>query len=88
MERHLKISLPFASFIVVLIGAPLASRKRRGGMGFNFGVSLLVSFTYFIVIRTGQVLGHQGILEPLLAAWLGNLIFLSIGLFSLLAIRK
>ena len=88
VERHLKISMPFANFIVVLLGAPLASRKRRGGMGFNFGISLLVSFVYFIIIRTGQVFGHQGTLEPLLAAWLGNLIFFTLGLYALLAVRK
>jgi len=88
VDRHLKLSMPFASFIVILLGAPLASRKRRGGVGFNFGNSLPVSFSYFIIIRTGQVCGHQGHLEPLLAAWLGNLIFLTIGLYALLAVRK
>ncbi len=88
VERHLKLSMPFASFIVILLGAPLASRKRRGGIGFNFGISLLVSFSYFIIIRTGQVFGHQGHLEPMLAAWLGNLIFLVIGLYALIAVRK
>jgi len=88
VERYLKLSLPFANFIVVLLGAPLASRKRRGGMGFNFGISLLVSFIYFFIIRTGQVFGHQGSLPPLLAAWLGNLVFLTIGLYALLAVRK
>ncbi len=88
VERHLKISLPFANFIVVLLGAPLASRKRRGGMGLNFGISLGISFTYFIIIRVGQVLGHQGSLSPLLGAWLGNLIFLSFGLIGLWRVRK
>ncbi len=88
VERYLKLSLPFANFIVVLLGAPLASRKRRGGMGFNFGFSLLISFVYFFIIRAGQVFGHQGSLPPLLAAWLGNLIFLAIGLYALLAVRK
>ncbi len=88
VERHLKLALPFANFIVVLIGAPFASRKRRGGTGLSFGLSLLISFSYFIIIRFGQVLGHQGTLEPLLAAWLGNLIFLSLGLFTLFSVRK
>ncbi len=88
VERYLKISLPFANFIVVLLGAPLASRKRRGGMGVNFGLSLAISFTYFIIIRVGQVLGHNGSLHPLLGAWLGNLIFLSLGLTALLRVRK
>ncbi|APF18073.1 permease YjgP/YjgQ family protein [Caldithrix abyssi DSM 13497] len=88
VEKHLKISLPFANFIVVLLGAPLASRKRRGGMGLNFGLSLAISFTYFIIIRVGQVLGHNGSLDPLLGAWLGNLIFLTAGLIALARVRK
>jgi len=50
VERHLKIALPFANFIVVLIGAPFASRKRRGGSGLSFGLSLLISFSFFIFI--------------------------------------
>lgn len=88
VERHLKIALPFANFIVVLIGAPFASRKRRSGTGLSFGLSLLISFSFFIIIRFGQVLGHQGTLEPLLAAWLGNLIFLGLGLYTLFTVRK
>lgn len=88
VERHLKIALPFANFIVVLIGAPFASRKRRGGIGLSFGLSLLISFSFFIIIRFGQVLGHQGTLEPFLAAWLGNLIFLTLGIISLFSVKK
>ncbi len=88
VERHLKIAMPFTNFIVVLLGAPLASRKRRGGIGLNFGLSLLVSFIYFIIIRTGQVFGHQGTLDPFIGAWLGNLIFVSLGLISLFSVQK
>jgi len=88
VERHIKIAFPLANFIVVLLGAPLASRKRRGGMGLNFGLSLLVTFIYFIIIRTGQVFGYRAILDPVLAAWLGNLIFITLGLIGLLRVRK
>jgi lipopolysaccharide export system permease protein len=88
VDRHLKVALPFANFIVILIGAPFASRKRRGGIGLSFGLSLLISFSFFILIRVGQVLGHQGTLEPFLAAWLGNLVFLTLGLFSLFSVQK
>ena len=88
VERHLKIAMPFANFIVVLLGAPLAARRRRGGISLNFGVSLLVTFIYFIIIRVGQVLGYQGTLNPILGAWLGNLVFLTLGLYTLLSVRK
>jgi len=88
VERHLKIAMPFTNFIIILLGAPLASRKRRGGIGLNFGVSLLISFAYFIIIRVGQVMGHQGNLEPFIAAWLGNFIFLALGLYALFTVQK
>ncbi len=88
VERHLKVAMPFANFIVVLLGAPLAARRRRGGISLNFGVSLLVTFIYFIIIRVGQVLGYQGTLNPILGAWLGNLVFLTLGLYTLLLVRK
>jgi len=88
VDRHLKVALPFANFIVILIGAPFASRKRRGGIGLSFGLSLLISFSFFILIRVGQVMGHQGTLDPFFAAWMGNLVFLTLGLFSLFSVRK
>ncbi|HID39258.1 MAG TPA: LPS export ABC transporter permease LptG [Calditrichaeota bacterium] len=88
VEQHLKIAMPFANFIVVLLGAPLAARRRRGGISINFGVSLLVTFIYFIIIRVGQVLGYQGTLNPVLGAWLGNLVFFTLGLYTLLSVRK
>ncbi len=88
VEQQLKLSLPFANLIVILLGAPMASRKRRGGMGLNFGISLMISFIYFILIRVGQVLGHQGTLSPFLGAWFGNFVFLALGLYSLFTVRK
>jgi lipopolysaccharide export system permease protein len=88
VERHLKFSVPFINFIVVLLIAPFAARKKRSGIGLSFGISLLVSFLYFIIIRFGQVLGYQGTLNPVLAAWMGNIIFLTIGLISFYKLQK
>ncbi len=88
VERNLKISVPFINFIVVLLIAPFAAKKKRSGIGLSFGLSLLVSFIYFIIIRFGQVLGYQGTLPPLLAAWMGNIIFLTLGLFSFYSAQR
>ena len=75
VELYLKISYPFANFIIVLFGAPLAARKRRGGNAVGIGISLLVCFIYYFFVHTGRVIGHQGTFPPLFAAWLGNIIF-------------
>ena len=88
VELHLKISYPFANFIIILFGAPIASRKRRSGTAVGVGISLLVCFIYFLFIRTGQVLGHQGTLSPILGAWMGNIIFGAAGIYTLLKTRK
>jgi len=75
VELYLKISFPFANLIIILFGAPLASRKTRSGTAISFGVSLLICFLYFGVIKLGQSLGHNGSLPPFFAAWLGNMLF-------------
>lgn len=87
VEIYLKISYPFANFIIVLFGAPIAARKRRSGPAVGIGISLLVCFVYFLFVRTGQVLGHQGTLEPWLGAWFGNIIFGVLGIFTLIKSR-
>ncbi len=75
VDLYLKFAFPFANFIIILFGAPLASRKTRSGTAISFGVSLFVCFLYFGFIKIGQSLGHNGTLPPLLAAWLGNIFF-------------
>ena len=48
IEYHKRIAMSFASFILTLIGASLSSRKMKGGMGFNLGVGLGLSFSYIL----------------------------------------
>lgn len=88
VDLYMKISYPFANFIIVLFGIPLASRKRRSGPALGFALALLISFVYFIFLRSGQVLGHNGTLSPWLGAWLGNLVFGLGGILLMVQARK
>ena len=83
VDLYLKIAFPFANFIIILFGAPLASQKTRSGTAKSFGISLFFCFIYFGLIKTGQSLGHNGALPPLLAAWIGNIFFSITALFIL-----
>lgn len=83
VDLYFKFSFPLAGSIFVLIGVALASGKRKPSIATGFGLTLVVSFLYYAVLRVGQTLGHNGVLPPLLAAQLGNLIFLAIGIFML-----
>jgi lipopolysaccharide export system permease protein len=83
VDLYFKFSFPFAGTIFVLIGVALASGKRKPSIATGFGLTLVVSFMYYAVLRVGQTLGHNGVLPPLLAAQAGNILFLFIGLFML-----
>ncbi len=80
VDLHLKLSFPFSNLIILLIGAALASSKRRSGVAVGFGFSLVICFMYFGLMKTGQSLGHTGTLPPAIAAWLGNVVFLAVGI--------
>lgn len=88
VDKYFKLSFPFAGFIFVLIGVAFASGKRKQSIATGFGVTLVVSFLYYGVLRVGQTLGHNGVIPPLLAAQLGNIIFLIVGLFFLVRANR
>ncbi len=87
VERHLKISFPFAVFIIVLFGTPLAHSNRRGGAPFSVGVALATTVVFLILIRISQAMGAGGVVPPQLAAWIPNLLFLGAGVALMRGVR-
>ncbi len=79
VDLHLKLAFPLVNLIVVMIGAPIATRLRMQSAALGFGLSVTISFLYYAFMRTGQALGHNGALPPYLAAWLGDLVFGAVG---------
>ena len=85
---NMKIAFPFTNVIVILLGAPLSARLRRGGIALGVGLGLGLCFVYYGFIRVGQALGDHGVLPPLTAAWIGNIFFAITGLILLLRAEK
>jgi lipopolysaccharide export system permease protein len=83
VDLHLKLAFPLVNFIVVLIGASLATRLRMQSAALGFGLSVAISFVYYALMRTGQALGHNGALPPYLAAWLGDVVFGAVGVLMM-----
>jgi lipopolysaccharide export system permease protein len=79
VDLYFKFSFPFTNLIFAVLGAALASAKRKPSMATGFGLTLLISFTYYGILRIGQALGHSGLIPPLVSAWLGNVLFLAVG---------
>lgn len=85
VDLYMKISFPFANFIIILFCIPLASTSVRSkGRGIIFLLGLVICFAYLMFVRVTQSLGYNEVLDPLWAAWLPNIIFLILGLFFLI----
>jgi len=79
VEIQKKFSLAAACLIFVLIGAPIALRFPRGGVGLVIGVSFAVFGLYYVGLIGGETLADKGFLPPWLAMWAANLILLALG---------
>ncbi|HSA06487.1 MAG TPA: LptF/LptG family permease [Candidatus Gastranaerophilales bacterium] len=81
-----KISLPATSFLISIIGIPLAITPPRARFNRGLLFSILIIFCYYILRAVSSSLGEAQIIDPLLAAWLPNIIVLLSG--CLLFYRK
>ncbi|MBI1804020.1 MAG: LPS export ABC transporter permease LptG [Ignavibacteriae bacterium] len=88
VEHYEKVAFPMASVIVVLFGVPISSIKRRSGLGVQFAIGLLVCFLYIVFLKISQAFGYNGDLDPLLTAWLANIIFFTVGIYNLIRVPK
>ena len=79
-ELEFKVALPFMNFIVVLLGIAITARAGRKGGAVLFGIGLALMFSFWIISRLAIVFAQNGHFPTLLGAWIGNIIFLLIGL--------
>jgi lipopolysaccharide export system permease protein len=85
IEKHRRISLPFATFILTIIGVSLSSKKVRGGIGVQIGTGILLSFTYIMFMQVSQTFATNGNMPAWLAVWTPNIVF---GIVALFLFRK
>lgn len=88
VDWYTKLSLPFLSFIMALIGIPFAYQSGRSAGLIGVGISLFIGIVYFIIFRVGVELGHAGKIPPMLSAWIANLLFFFSGAYLLVSSRR
>jgi len=87
IDLNQKLSYPFISVVLALIGIPLSIRSsRKGGLLFCVWISLVTGFVFSFFYALGISLGYKGVLSPFMAAWGPNLLFIFIGFYLLLTI--
>ena len=81
VEIEKKFAIAVACFIFVLLGAPVALRFPRGGVGMTIGVSLAVFGLYYVGLIVGETLADRDILSPFWGMWSANFILGTVGLW-------
>jgi lipopolysaccharide export system permease protein len=85
-----RLAFPLVTVIMVLVGIALSLRRsgvRGRSMAMGIGQALIVGFCYWTTHSIAIALGRGGVLAPMLAGWLANILFLSFGLYLLLKVR-
>ena len=77
-----------ACIVMFLIGAPLGAIIKRGGLGIPVLISIIFFIIYYVIGMAAEKQSRQGMMDPVLAGWLANIVLLPIGLFSLKQARK
>jgi len=88
IEIHKKFALAAACFIFVVLGAPLALRFPRGGVGLVLLVSLIVFALYYVGLIGGESLANKGIVPPFWAMWGTNVVLTVVGVVLLLRMGR
>ncbi|MBQ9137731.1 MAG: LptF/LptG family permease [Alistipes sp.] len=81
VERHIRFSYPFGTFILTLIGVSLSSRKVRGGTGLHIGIGITLCFSYIMLTRVFEEFAKGGSMPTMIAVWLPNIIFMIVGIY-------
>lgn len=70
MEMQRRSSYPLSAYVFVLLAVALASQKRRGGLGINIAIGLVLSAIYIFSMQISQTFATTGILST--DGWLGK----------------
>ena len=83
LEKYKRISLPVSAFILTFIALAVASRKRRGGIGINLAIGIVIGFLYIFFDKIFGILATKAGFNPFLAAWIPNFIFIILAVYLL-----
>ena len=83
IEYHLKLAMAFTPLIFVLVGAPL-SLVNKESRAMNIILIIITIFAYYLILSLSRSFAKNGMINPLLAAWIPNVFFTIIGIILLI----
>ena len=74
-EFHQRNSSPFSALILTVLALSISSQKKRGGMGLNLAIGVVMAFIYIFFKQISLTYSSQGYVSPFVAAWGPNILF-------------
>ncbi|MFT4018572.1 MAG: LptF/LptG family permease [Agriterribacter sp.] len=81
IEWHRKFSLSFACVVLFLIGAPLGSIIRKGGLGMPLVIAVIFFLIFHLLNMFGEKFVREDITSAFVGMWLSTLALLPVGFF-------
>ena len=78
---HEKITLAVAVLVMFLIGAPLGSIIRKGGIGLPLVFAVVFFVIFFLLNNFGRKFVKEGVMGPIGGMWMATYVLTPIGIF-------
>jgi LPS export ABC transporter permease LptG/LPS export ABC transporter permease LptF len=82
-ELYRKLSFPVVSLIMTILGIPFSFSMGRKGALYGIAAGVIIGIFYWGMFGAFEVMGANGLLAPVLAAWGPNILFSTAGLLML-----
>jgi len=73
-----------ACVVLFLIGAPLGSIIRKGGLGSPLVFSIVFFMVFYFLSTTGEKFAKEGSITPVVGMWLSTMVLVPIGVFLII----
>jgi lipopolysaccharide export system permease protein len=83
IQRYKIFAQAFSCMIMFLIGAPLGSIIKRGGLGFPVIVSIGFFIIYYVFMSIGEKWAKEELITPFFGVWLANFVLVPFGMLFL-----
>ena len=81
IELHRKFALSMACMVLFLIGAPLGSIIRKGGVGMPLVIAVIFFLIFHLLNMFGEKFAKTGVTSAFFGMWLSTMILVPIGIF-------
>lgn len=88
IDYYSRFSFGMASFVSVLFALPLSANKRRSGLALQFGINILITFIYLGLMKIFEAFGKNGAMNPVLTAWIVNIIFIAGAIVNIFKVKQ